>query len=147
MRHRNGGRKLGMDASARTAMFRNMVTSLMLHGQIRTTLPRAKELRKFAEKVITMGKKAPSADAIDALAGDEQATARASRVHYIRRARRWVNDSDALNKVFGEYAARFEERSGGYTTIVKAGRRPGDNAAMAIISLVGETSAVAANEE
>jgi large subunit ribosomal protein L17 len=122
MRHRKAGRKLGMDSSARDAMFRNMVTSLMLHGQIKTTEARAKELRRFAERVITLGKNARAEDA--------------NRLHAVRRARLWVNNDEAMDKVFGEYADRFANRPGGYTRVIKAGRRPGDNAPMAIISLV-----------
>jgi large subunit ribosomal protein L17 len=137
MRHRKGGRKLSMDTSARKAMFRNMVTSLMLHGRIRTTAARAKELRRFAEKVISLAKRAPSAAALGAMDGEGVSDARASRVHAIRRARRWVNNADALDLVFGEYRERFETRAGGYTRIVKAGYRPGDNAPMAYIELVG----------
>lgn len=133
MRHRNSGRRLSMDTSERTAMFRNMVTSLLLHGQIRTTEPRAKELRRFAEKVISIGKRAPSLDGLD---GDVLKLAKVKRVHAIRQARLWVNNDEALQKLFGEYKSRFATRPGGYTRIVKAGRRPGDNADMAIIALV-----------
>lgn len=138
MRHRKSGRKLNMDSSARKAMFRNMVTSLMLHGQIKTTVARAKELRRHAEKVITIGKRAPSATAIDGLTGDAQNKARADRVAAIRRVRRWVNNDEALGLVFDEYAERFRARPGGYTRVVKAGFRAGDNAPMAIIALVGD---------
>ncbi len=133
MRHRNSGRKLSMDASERTAMFRNMVSSLLLHGQIKTTEPRAKELRRFAERVISLGKRAPVLDGLD---GQALADAKAQRVHLIRQARFWVHDDEALTKVFGEYAARFAARPGGYTRVIKAGKRPGDNAAMAVIQLV-----------
>ena len=140
MRHRKAGRRFGMDSSARKAMLRNMVTSLMVHGQIRTTEARAKELRGFAEKVITIGKRAPSLDGLD---GEALAKAKAQRVAAIRRARLWVNDDDGLSLVFGEYAERFAERPGGYTRVVKAGRRAGDNAPMAVISLVGADSAAA----
>jgi len=136
MRHRKAGRKFGMDATARKAMFKNMVTSLMLHGQIRTTEHRAKELRKYAERVITLGKNAPAEGDIASLTGDELQRARAARVHAIRRARLWVHDERAIAKVFGEYAERFATRPGGYTRVVKAGRRAGDNSSMAIIQLV-----------
>ncbi len=147
MRHRHGGRKLGMNATARKAMFRNMVTSLVLHGSIRTTTTRAKELRKFAERVITKARRAPSTSAIESLSGAEQEAAKAARVHAIRQARLWVHDRDALAKLFGEVAERFSERAGGYTRIVKAGFRPGDNAPMAIIELVGESSPIVVDEE
>jgi large subunit ribosomal protein L17 len=136
MRHRKSGRKLGMDSSARKAMWRNMVTSLMLHGRIRTTEHRAKELRRYADRVITMGKRAPTKDALSGLSGDDLQRAKANRVSAIRRARRWINNDVAIDRVFSEYAERFRTRSGGYTRVVKAGRRGGDNASMAIIELV-----------
>ena len=136
MRHRKAGRKFNMDSSARKAMFRNMVTSLLLHGQIRTTKERAKELRGYAERLITLGKCAPNSGDIDALSGDAAQAARAARVHAIRQARLWVNNDDAMGKLFGEYSVRFATRPGGYTRVVKAGVRPGDNAAMAVIQLV-----------
>ena len=136
MRHRKAGRKFNMDSSARKAMFRNMVTSLLLHGQIRTTTERAKELRGYADRLITLGKRAPSAADIDSMSGDDANTAKAARVHAIRRARLWVNNDEAMAKLFGEYSERFASRPGGYTRVVKAGVRPGDNANMAIIQLV-----------
>ena len=136
MRHRKAGRKLGMDTPARKAMLRNMVTSLMLHGQIRTTQAKAKELRRYAEKVITIGKRAPAVATFDGLEGDDLQKARAARVHAIRQAKLWLNDDDALQLVFGEYAERFAARPGGYTRVVKAGFRDGDNAPMAVIQLV-----------
>ena len=135
MRHLNSGRKLGMDSSQRKAMLRNMVTSLMLHGRIRTTETRAKELRRIADRLITLGKRIPPSQ-LAALQGDELAQARAARVHAIRQVRRWVNDRDALDKVFNEYAERFQERKGGYTRLFKLGCRPGDNAPMNIIELI-----------
>jgi large subunit ribosomal protein L17 len=147
MRHRKSGRKLGMDSSARKAMFRNMVTSLMLHGRVRTTEARAKELRRFADKVITMAKRVPTKAAVDAMQGDEATVARAARVHAIRHAKRWVGDENALARVFGEYTERFSERPGGYTRVVKAGFRPGDNAPMAIIEIVGTSGGVEDGEE
>lgn len=134
MRHRKGGRKLNMDSTERKAMFRNMVTSLVTHGSIRTTEARAKELRRFAEKVVTIAKRAPAST--DGLSGDELQAAQAKRVHAFRRARRWVMDADALGKLFNDYAVRFAGRQGGYTRIVKAGFRPGDDAAMAVIEWV-----------
>lgn len=138
MRHRKSGRKFNMDQSARKAMFRNMVTSLMLHGTIKTTVARAKELRRHADRVITIGKKAPSQAAIDSLDGEAQRQARADRVAAIRRVRRWVNNDEALGLVFSDYAERFRARPGGYTRVIKTGFRAGDNAAMAVISLVGD---------
>lgn len=143
MRHRKSGRKFGMDSSARKAMFRNMVTSLMIHGQIRTTEARAKELRRHAERVISIGKRAPAEQDLAGLSGDELQRAQAARVAAIRRARIWVNDTDALKRLFGEYADRFRARPGGYTRVVKLGRREGDNAPMAVIQLVGADEAAA----
>lgn len=138
MRHRKNGRKFGRNSSHRKALFRNMVTSLMLHGHIRTTEKKAKELRSIADKVISLGKRAPS---VDGLADGELAAAKARRVHLIRRAKLMVNNDEALDKVFGEYAERFATRPGGYTRVVKAGIRGGDSAAMAIIQLVEGPSA------
>ena len=144
MRHRKAGRKFDTNAPHRKAMFRNMVTALMVHGQIKTTTQRAKELRKVADRVISIGKRAPSPSDIDGLSGDEQRQARADRVSAIRRAKLWVNDPDAVSKVFGEYADRFRTRPGGYTRVIKAGFRAGDNAEMAIIELVEAFDAEAA---
>jgi large subunit ribosomal protein L17 len=133
MRHRNQGRRLSMDESERTAMFRNMVTSLFLHGQIKTTEARAKELRRFAERVVTYAKKAPK---LDGLEGEALRKAKARRVHLLRQARFWVHDDVALNRLFQEYTQVYANRAGGYTRILKAGRRAGDNAPMAVIAMV-----------
>ncbi|MEM6925531.1 MAG: bL17 family ribosomal protein [Myxococcota bacterium] len=139
MRHRKGGRKLGMDSSARKAMFRNMVTSLMVHGQIRTTVARAKELRRHAERLITISKRAPSLADLEGLEGDDLARAKAHRVAAIRRIRQVVMDGDVVQRIMGDYADRFRTRPGGYTRVVKLSRpRPGDNARMAVIQLVNE---------
>ena len=127
MRHRVAGRQLSRNSPHREAMFRNMVTSLMVHGRIQTTEAKAKELRRYAEKVITLGKKG---------AGGSDAKAKAKRIHLLRQARHWVRDEEALNRVFTEYAERYKGRAGGYTRILKLGFRPGDNAAMAMIELV-----------
>lgn len=138
MRHRKSGRKLGRTSAHRRAMYRNMVTSLLLHGRIRTTESKAKELRRIADRVITLGKKSP-VSALQGLEGEQLAQAKLKRLHHIRRARVWVKDRSALNRLFGEYADRFKERPGGYTRILKIGARSGDNADMAIIELVGAT--------
>jgi large subunit ribosomal protein L17 len=144
MRHMKSGRRLGRDSSHRKAMFRNMVTSLMIHGRIRTTEAKAKELRRIADRVITMGKRVPPS-ALDGLDGQALADAKAKRVHYIRRARRLINDREALDLVFHDYSERFKDRQGGYTRIMKAGFRSGDAAPMAVIELVGTSGpAVAA---
>ena len=123
MRHLKSGRKLGRNSSHRKAMFRNMVTSLLHHGQIRTTLAKAKELRRHAEKVITIGRNHPES-ALEALAGDELVKAKSARLHAIRRARRVVNNKEALQSLFGEYAELYKDRPGGYTRVIKAGFRP-----------------------
>ena len=136
MRHLKSGRKLGRNSSHRKAMYRNMVTSLMAHGRIRTTEAKAKELRGIADRVITLGKRVPPST-LETLKGSELDSARAKRIHNIRRARKWVLDKAALGKVFSEYAEHFKERPGGYTRIYKTGFRSGDNAPMAVIELVG----------
>jgi len=135
MRHLNARRKLGMDSTERMSMFRNMVTSLMLHGKIRTTETRAKELRRIADRLITLGKRVPPSSLL-ALTGDDLAQAKARRVHAIRQVRRWVHDRSALDKVFNEYAERYKDREGGYTRLSKIGSRPGDNAPMNVVELV-----------
>jgi len=119
-------------------MYRNMVTSLMLHGRIRTTQAKAKELRKVADRIITLGKRVPPSS-LDGLEGDALTKAKAARLAAIRRARRWVNNPEALNKVFSDYSERFKERPGGYTRVLRAGYRVGDNAPMAVVELVGES--------
>ena len=146
MRHMKSGRRLGRDSSHRKAMFRNMVTSLMLHGRIRTTEAKAKELRRIADRVITMGKRVPPSS-LEGLEGEELAAAQAKRIHNIRRARRLIHDRDALQMVFHDYSERFKDRNGGYTRVMKAGFRAGDTAPMAVIELVGTSGpAVAAGE-
>lgn len=144
MRHRKAGRKLGMNQPARKAMFRNMVTSLMLHGRIQTTETRAKELRRFADRVISIAKHAPTKDSVEGMSGDEAQQAKADRVHAIRRARRWVNDDVALTRLFDEHVANLADRAGGYTRVIKSGYRAGDNAPMAVIEIVSESLGQAA---
>ncbi|MEO8504444.1 MAG: 50S ribosomal protein L17 [Acidobacteriota bacterium] len=116
MRHNMGNRKLGRTTSHRLAMFRNQIASLVISERIITTLPKAKELRPIAEKVITQGKR--------------------GTVHARRLAARWVSDRDILKKLFSEIAPRFANRTGGYLRIVKLGPRPGDGAEMAILEFV-----------
>lgn len=144
MRHRKSGRKFGIDSSARKALLRNLVTSLLEHGKIRTTEPKAKELRRFAEHVVTIAKRAPTLAQLEGLEGAELLAAKAKRVHAIRRARRWVTTSTAIERLFGEFALTFAERPGGYTRVIKTGNRPGDNAAMAVIEFLGQSLPVAA---
>ena len=116
MRHGAAHRKLGRTASHRTAMFANMAASLIKHEQITTTLPKAKELRPFVEKLVTLGKK-----------GD---------LHARRQAISHVRDVTQVGKLFETIGPRYAERSGGYIRIMKAGFRHGDNAPMAVIEFV-----------
>ncbi|OGN42473.1 MAG: 50S ribosomal protein L17 [Caulobacterales bacterium RIFCSPHIGHO2_01_FULL_70_19] len=116
MRHGAAYRKLGRTASHRTAMFANMAASLIKHEQITTTLPKAKELRPFVEKLVTLGKK-----------GD---------LHARRQAISQVRDVTQVGKLFDTLAPRYAERNGGYIRIMKAGFRHGDNAPMAVIEFV-----------
>jgi large subunit ribosomal protein L17 len=116
MRHRKSGRQLNRNSSHRQAMFRNMTVSLLKHEQIKTTLPKAKELRTIAEPIITLAKEASVANK--------------------RRAFAKLRDRDIVAKLFDEIAERMKDRPGGYTRILKCGNRPGDNAPMAYIQLV-----------
>jgi large subunit ribosomal protein L17 len=128
MHHMKSGRRLGRDSAQRKSLFRNMITSLLLHGRIRTTEGKGREIVRMADRVITLGKKA----AVSAAAGSPSGA-----VHSIRMARRFVVDRQALSLLTGKYAAHFAERQGGYTRLLKAGIRPGDNAPMVIVELVG----------
>jgi large subunit ribosomal protein L17 len=123
MRHAVKGRKLGRTTSHRTAMFRNQLQSLMESERIITTLPKAKELRPIAEKVITRGKH--------------------GTVHDRRWALQWLIKRELVKKVFDEIAPRFTERPGGYLRIVKLGPRQGDGAEMAVLELVEREAAAA----
>jgi large subunit ribosomal protein L17 len=124
MKHRVVGRRLDRTTEHRTAMFRNMVTSLIRHERITTTTPKAKELKRFADKIITLAKRATP--------------------HSRRIANRDVRDVEVLNKLFGPIADRFKTRPGGYTRLVRVGRRAGDNAELAVIELVDRAAAAAA---
>ncbi len=117
MRHRKAGRKLGRTAAHRKAMLRNMVTSLLEHERIVTTVPKAKEARRMAEKMITLGKR-----------GD---------LHARRQALAYIRSKDIVAKLFDEISAQYADRQGGYTRIIRTGTRPGDAAPMAIVELVG----------
>ncbi|MCP5199236.1 MAG: 50S ribosomal protein L17 [Gammaproteobacteria bacterium] len=116
MRHLNSGRQLNRDSAHRKAMFRNMTVSLFRHELIRTTLPKAKELRRTAEPLITMAKS-------DSVAKRRLAFSR-------------LRDREIVTKLFNELGPRYEARPGGYLRILKCGFRPGDNAPMAIVELV-----------
>jgi len=116
MRHHKSGRKLNRTSSHREAMFRNMAVSLLRHEQVVTTLPKAKELRRVAEPLITLGKTATLAN---------------RRVAYSR-----LRDREIVGKLFDDLGLRFKERSGGYLRILKTGYRAGDSAPMALVQLV-----------
>ncbi len=136
MRHRKSGRKLGRNSSHRKAMWRNMVTSLVEHGRIRTTEAKAKELRSFAEKTITKAIRVA-----DIVAKDEDARTAEEKtrlVHAIRVAGRMVRGKDQLHRLFHDIAPALKSRPGGYTRIIKAGPRPGDSAPMAHVQLILE---------
>jgi large subunit ribosomal protein L17 len=137
MRHLKSGRKLNRNSAHRKAMFRNMATSFLEHGQIKTTLAKAKELRSYVEPLITLARPfAPSV--MDSLSEEEKAKVIVLRLNAIRRVRRTVNNKDAMHLLFTDYAEAFKDRNGGYTRVVKAGHRVGDNAPMAIIALAYE---------
>ena len=116
MRHHNAFRKLNRTSAHRKALFANMAVALIRHERIRTTLPRAKTLRPVVEKLITLGKK--------------------GRLHDRRRAQSMMQDYSAVSKLFTILSARYANRTGGYTRVLKAGFRYGDNAPLAIIELV-----------
>ena len=116
MRHGIAGRKLSVTSSHRIAMFRNMATSLLKHEQITTTLPKAKELRPYVERIITLGKR--------------------GGLHARRQALAQIRDEKIVAKLFGEIADRYKSRQGGYCRVLKAGVRYGDAATMAVIELV-----------
>jgi large subunit ribosomal protein L17 len=124
MRHRKAGRKLNRTSSHRKAMFRNMAASLFTHEIIRTTLPKAKELRQIAEPLITLSKE-------DNVARRRLAFAR-------------LRDRDVVTKLFNELGPRYQQRPGGYLRILKCGFRSGDNAPMAYVELVDRTELVTA---
>ena len=133
MRHRKAGRRLGRNSSHRKAMLRNMVTSLLEHGEIRTTDTRAKEVRRLAERLITMGKKALRSSNPEGISDQDYA---AKKVHLYRQVLRVIFKKNVAKMVMDEYAERFEEREGGYTRIIKLGRRRGDNSPLSILQLV-----------
>jgi large subunit ribosomal protein L17 len=127
MRHHKGVRKLGKTPSHRRAMLRNMVTSLFRHERITTTAPKAKEAKRWADRMITLGKR-----------GLEDPT---TALHVRRQAATFVNDETVLKKLFDEIAPSFKERQGGYTRIMRTGVRKGDVAEMAILELVTKSPA------
>jgi large subunit ribosomal protein L17 len=118
MRHGNSGKKLGRTSSHRMAMLRNMVTSLLKYEKIRTTDVKAKELKKGAEKMVTLGKR-----------GD---------LHARRQAAAFVRDKEIVAKLFDDLSVRYRDCEGGYTRIVKMGHRVGDSAPMSIVEFTRE---------
>ncbi len=127
MRHRKSGRRLGRNSSHRTAMFRNMAASILKHETIRTTLPKAKELRRVVEPLITLAKE-------DSVANRRLAFDR-------------LRDKEVVGKLFSDLGPRFKDRPGGYLRILKTGPRPGDAAPMAIVMLTDQAPAVEAAAE
>ena len=123
MRHQKAGRKFNRTSAHREAMFRNMAASLIKHGLIKTTLPKAKELRRVAEPLITLGK-------IDGVANRRLAFSR-------------LRDKEAVGTLFTTLGPRYQARPGGYLRILKCGFRAGDNAPMAYVELVGRPEAAA----
>jgi large subunit ribosomal protein L17 len=117
MRHRNANRKLSRNTSHRRAMLRNLVTDFLDHGRLMTTLPKAKEVRPLAEKMITLGKR--------------------DNLHARRQVQAYVLREAIAKKVFDTIAPRFSDRNGGYSRIIKLGNRKGDGADLAIIELLG----------
>src|SRR5437899_7352412 len=117
MRHRNAHRKLSRNSSHRRAMLRNLVTDFLDHGRLMTTLPKAKEIRPLAEKMITLGKR--------------------DSLHARRLVQSYVMRETVAKKLFDTVAPKFADRNGGYTRIIKLGNRKGDGADMAIIELLG----------
>ncbi|MDY0349856.1 MAG: 50S ribosomal protein L17 [Desulfobulbaceae bacterium] len=127
MRHRKAGRKLGRTASHRKAMLRNMVTSLFEHERIVTTVPKAKEARRVAEKMITLAKR--------------------GGLHSRRQAYSYIQSKDVVAKLFDLISPQYADRQGGYTRIIRTGSRLGDAAPMAILELVGYEDTEPAVEE
>ena len=117
MRHRNEGRKLSRKTPHRRALLRNLVTSFLDHGRLMTTLPKAKELRPLAEKMITLGKR--------------------DNLHARRQVHAYLLKDTVVAKVFNSIAPKFADRKGGYSRIIKLGYRKGDGADLAIIELIG----------
>ncbi len=128
MRHRKAGRKLNRSSSHRSAMLRNIVTSLLEHERIVTTLPKAKEARRVAEKMITLGK--------------------TGNLHARRQALAYIRSRDVVAKLFDKLRVQYAERPGGYTRIIRTGNRYGDAAPMAVLELVGyEEAALQVDQE
>jgi large subunit ribosomal protein L17 len=135
MRHQKSGRKFGRNSSHRAAMFRNMVTSLIEHERITTTEAKAKELRRFAERTIT--KSLRVGEIMDKAVEERTPAEQAQLVHAMRMAGRMIRSREMIHKLFEELAPKLRGRNGGFTRVLKLGRRPGDGAPMAVVELVG----------
>jgi len=124
MRHRKSGRKLGRTSTHRKALLISLSTALLKHKRIKTTIAKAKEMRMFVEKIITRAKRASVTED------------RSKNVHARRMVARYIKDKLVVRELFGEIAEKVSSRAGGYTRIIKLGRRPGDGAEIAMIELV-----------
>ncbi|MGH9488001.1 MAG: 50S ribosomal protein L17 [Terriglobales bacterium] len=127
MRHLNAGKKLGRNTAHRRALLRNLVTSLVLEERLQTTVPKAKAVRPWAERMVTLGKR--------------------GSLHARRQAAAFLLDAQAVAKLFDHLASRFGDRNGGYTRIVKTGFRKGDNAPLAYIEYLGSEGIQAAKRK
>lgn len=127
MRHLKAGRKLNRTSAHRKALFRNLVTSLIEHEQVRTTDAKAKELRRVADRMVTLGKR--------------------GTLHARRQALAYIRRENVVTKLFEEVAKRFQERPGGYTRVVKLGHRHGDAAPMSVIQLTDHGESAKAEAE
>jgi large subunit ribosomal protein L17 len=134
MRHQNTGKKFSRSSSHRAAMFRNMVTSLIEHERITTTEPKAKELRRFAEKTISISLRL--GEILGKTKEQRTPAEQGKYVHALRMASRMIRTREVLHKLFDDVAPKLAGRPGGYTRVVKIGQRVGDAAPMAIIELV-----------
>lgn len=123
MRHNKDGRKFGFSGSHRKAMFRNMADSLIISGRVQTTLERAKEIRRLADRLVTLAK--------------------TGTLHAQRKALSILRTKSAFTKLFSEIGEKYKDRNGGYTRIIKVGTRKGDNAEMAYVEYVGNEDAKA----
>jgi large subunit ribosomal protein L17 len=131
MRHQVGVRKLGKTPAHRRAMLRNMVTSLFRHERITTTAPKAKEAKRWADRMITLGKRGLA----------DKTEKKTVALHVRRQAATFINDETVLKKLFDEIAPAFKDRQGGYTRILRTGVRKGDVAEVAILELVTKSPA------
>lgn len=139
MRHRMSGRKLGRDTSHRNALRKNLIADLICHEQILTTEGKARMLRPAAEKIITLAKRGlvkGADDPANVVHARRLAAARIARNREVEDEKGYLEEVDVIKKLFDEIAPRYAERNGGYTRMIKVGKRPGDNADMAILMLV-----------